>query len=108
MGGSVFRRSPHVQGRILAVADGRDRLVAYCDVEKHPTATGITMITASDSGENGFGGGGARGDDTATSSDEPSDETGDPLVATAISLVATAALLGSMVIAYVLGRVLAK
>lgn len=108
MGGTVFRSAAHAQNRFLAFADDVSRLVAFRGLEEPAKTIQRSLITASDSGENGFDGGGARGDDTATGSDEPSDETGDPLVATAISIVATAALLGSMVIAYVLGRVLAK
>lgn len=65
------------------------------------------MSEANDSGEDRFGRGGDCWDDTSPDV-TPAEETGDPLVATAMMFVAGAALLGSMVIAYVLGRVLTK
>ena len=65
------------------------------------------MSAVNDSGEDRFDRGGNRGDDTSPDV-TPAEDTGDPLVATAMMIVAGAALLGSMVIAYVLSRVLTK
>lgn len=108
MGGSVFRSPLHVQGRLLAFADDHARMVAFRDLEKHPAASRCSMSMPSDSGEDRFEQNGRVSDDTAEVGDDLSDETGDPLVATGILIVTTAMLLGSMVVAYVLGRVLAK